>query len=133
MRKPAGTGFCCPMISFTLETALDVSETGGVLFASGLTSGTVVFTSGTVVVAIRISLALKSLNYNRGGKPGPAKYRAGQPGPSSFDARGRWKIPASSACQRVYNVCVRPFLNSGCPLTHPGIRGVASQACKLSR
>src|SRR6266851_9746895 len=69
MRRPAGTGFCCPMISFTLETALGVSETGGVFFASGLTSGTVVFTSGTVVVAIRISLALKSLNYNRGGEP----------------------------------------------------------------
>jgi len=34
------------MISFTLVTALDVSETGGVFF----TSGTLVFTSGTVVV-----------------------------------------------------------------------------------
>src|SRR5258708_1074206 len=123
MRRPAGTGFCCPMISFTLETALGVSETGGVFFASGLTSGTVGFTSGTVGVAIRISLALKSLNYRRGGKPGAAKYRAGQPGPSSFDARGRWKIPASGACQRVYNICVRPFLSSGCLPTHPGIRG----------
>jgi hypothetical protein len=45
------------MISFTLETALGVSETGGVFF----TSTALVFTSGTVVVAIRISLALKSL------------------------------------------------------------------------
>jgi hypothetical protein len=52
------------MISFTLETALVVSETGGVF----LTSGTSVFTPGTVVVAIRISLALKYLNYNRRGK-----------------------------------------------------------------
>jgi hypothetical protein len=52
------------MISFTLETALDVSETGGVFF----TSGTFGFTSGTVVVvvAIRISLALKYLHYSRG-------------------------------------------------------------------
>ncbi len=49
------------MISFTLETALAVSETGGVFF----TSGTLVFTSGTVVVAIRISLALKYLDYTR--------------------------------------------------------------------
>jgi hypothetical protein len=55
MRKPAGAGFCCPMISFTLETALAVSETGGVF----LTSGTSVFTPGTVVVAIRISLGSK--------------------------------------------------------------------------
>src|SRR5271166_2314465 len=62
MRRPAGAGFCCPMISFTLETALGVSETGGVFF----TSGTLVFTSGTVVVAIRISLALKYLHYSRG-------------------------------------------------------------------
>src|SRR5580704_13633426 len=62
MRRPAGTGFCCPMISFTLETALDVSETGGVFFTSWM----LVFTSGTVVVAIRISLALKYLNYSRG-------------------------------------------------------------------
>jgi hypothetical protein len=28
MRKPAGCGFCCAMISFTLETAVGVSETG---------------------------------------------------------------------------------------------------------
>src|SRR5258708_25287193 len=106
MRRPAGTGFCCPIISLTLETALAVSDTGGVFFASGLTSGTVVFTSGTVVVAIRISLALKSLNYSRGGKPGPAKNRAGQPEPLWFHARGRWKIPANRAFPQVYNVCV---------------------------
>jgi hypothetical protein len=49
------------MISFTLETALAVSETGGVFF----TSGTLMFTFGTVVVAIRISLALKYLDYTR--------------------------------------------------------------------
>src|SRR5271155_4169955 len=61
MRRPAGTGVCCPMIFFTLETALAVSETGGVFF----TSGTLVFTFGTVVVAIRISLALKYLDYTR--------------------------------------------------------------------
>src|SRR5580658_7317013 len=66
MRRPAGTGFCCPMISFTLETALAVSETGGVF----LTSGALVFTSGTVVVAIRISLRRKCLNYSRGRKLG---------------------------------------------------------------
>src|SRR5580693_10789651 len=61
IRRPAGTGVCCPMISFTLETALAVSETGGVFF----TSGTLMFTFGTVVVAIRISLALKYLHYRR--------------------------------------------------------------------
>src|SRR5271169_3352263 len=65
MRRPAGTGLCCPMISLTLDTALAVRETGGAFFTS--TSGTLVFTSGTVVVAmLRISLALKYLNYNRG-------------------------------------------------------------------
>src|SRR5580700_3204567 len=69
MRRPAGTGGCCPMVSLTLDTALGVSETGGVFFTSGFTSGTLVFTSGTVVVAIRISLTLKSINYNRAGKP----------------------------------------------------------------
>src|SRR5271169_6851527 len=72
MRRPAGTGFCCPMISFTFETALAVSETGGAF----CTSGTLVFTSGTVVVAMRrISLALKYLNYNRGGHPGAGVIR----------------------------------------------------------
>src|SRR5207302_3744932 len=76
MRRPAGTGVCCPMISFTLETALGVSETGGVFFTSGVACGLLVFTSGTVVVAIRISLALKYLNYNRARHRGnTANYR----------------------------------------------------------
>src|SRR5579864_3559917 len=55
MRKPAGTGFCWPMISFTLATALLVRLTGGVFLV----------TSGMVVVAIRISLALKLFDYSR--------------------------------------------------------------------
>src|SRR5258708_39618589 len=100
MRRPAGTGFCCPMISFTLETALGVSETGGVFFASGLTSGTVVFTSGTVVVAIRISLALKSLNYSRDGKPAVGGIlRRTTPGPLTFwmPAGGGRFLPAALA------------------------------------
>jgi hypothetical protein len=50
------------MISFTLATALGVRLTGGTFL---LTSG--LETSGTVVVAIRISLALKFLDYNRSG------------------------------------------------------------------
>src|SRR6202161_2394018 len=63
MRRPAGTGFCCPMISLTLDTALGVGGTG----AAFLTSGTLVLTPGTVVVAIYISLAVRFLNYTRGG------------------------------------------------------------------
>src|SRR5580704_7532630 len=55
IRRPAGTGFCCPIISLTLETALGVSVTG----AAFLTSGMLGVTSGTVVVAISISLALE--------------------------------------------------------------------------
>src|SRR5579863_4370793 len=55
------------MISFTLATALAVRETGGVFL---VTSGFVTFTSGTVVVAIRISLALKLLDYSRSRFPG---------------------------------------------------------------
>src|ERR1700756_5176526 len=55
MRKPAGTGFCCAIISFTLATALAVRLIG----ATFLTSGTV------VVVAIRISLALKLFDYSK--------------------------------------------------------------------
>src|SRR5437762_706143 len=43
MRSPAGTGFCCDMISFTLETAVGVKLTGN--FG-------VVSTSGVVVEAI---------------------------------------------------------------------------------
>src|ERR1700733_13753545 len=61
-RKPAGTGFCCPIISFTLATALGVRVMGAVFF----TSGTLVVTPGTVVVAIYFSLAQEYLNYNRG-------------------------------------------------------------------
>src|ERR1700730_9914500 len=60
MRKPEGTGFCWPMISFTLATALAVRVTGAAFL---VTSGLV--TSGTVVVAIRISLALKLFDYSR--------------------------------------------------------------------
>src|SRR5271157_47530 len=59
MRKPAGTGFCWAMISLTLATALAVRVTGGVFLV----------TSGTVVVAIRISLALKLVDYIRGQFP----------------------------------------------------------------
>src|ERR1700722_5969929 len=55
MRKPAGTGFCWPIISFTLVTALPVRVTGAAFLA----------TSGTVVVAIRISLALKLFDYSK--------------------------------------------------------------------
>src|SRR5512146_1022219 len=46
MRRPAGTGFCCAMISFTLATAFALRVTG----LDFLTSGVVV-----VVVDIRIS------------------------------------------------------------------------------
>src|SRR5207245_4139246 len=49
-RRPAGTGFCCAIISFTLATAFEVKLTGGVLVA---VSGTDV---GMVVVDIGISL-----------------------------------------------------------------------------
>src|SRR3984957_19210647 len=77
MRSPAGTGVCCPIISFTLVTALAVNETGGVFFTSG--SATLVFTSGTVVVAIRISLALKYLNYNRAGQGRQMQVESSRP------------------------------------------------------
>src|ERR1700739_2981440 len=56
MRNPAGTGLCWPMISLTLATALEVRVMGGAAF---------LVTSGTVVVAIRISLALKLIDYIR--------------------------------------------------------------------
>src|SRR5271170_7037855 len=49
MRRPAGTGFCCPMIFFTFV---------------------LMFTSGTVVVAIHISSALGYVDYNRGKQTG---------------------------------------------------------------
>src|SRR5580700_5339806 len=109
MRRPAGTGFCCPMISLTLETALGVRETGGVFFASG----TFVFTSGTVVVAIRISLALKYLHYSRGSKAeaGESDFRplSGR-NLSCWMPGRRMTILSPATCQRVYNACVRPFL-----------------------
>src|SRR5215472_1811745 len=54
MRKPAGTGFCWAIISLTFETALAVRVIGAAFF-----------TSGAVVVAIRISLALKLFHYSR--------------------------------------------------------------------
>jgi hypothetical protein len=44
------------MISFTFVTALGVSEIGGVFFASGVTSGTVV---------VAIALLLGTLNYSK--------------------------------------------------------------------
>src|SRR5271169_6836685 len=120
MRRPAGTGFCWPMISFTLETALAVSETGGVFF----TSGTLVFTSGTVVVAIPISLALKYLHYSRGQQ---TIGRGNQITAPAYDLGfPRWMPDRSSTilsrrtCQRVYNACVRPFLQvEDCGLEPP--------------
>src|SRR5713226_3624014 len=52
-RRPAGTGFCCAMISLTLAIAFAVRLIGAVF---ALVSG---FTSGVVVVAICISLKLR--------------------------------------------------------------------------
>src|SRR5580698_8870714 len=60
MRKPAGTGFCWLMISFTLATALGDRVTGAAFL---VTSGLV--TAGIVVVAIGISLALKLFDYSK--------------------------------------------------------------------
>src|SRR5215472_11221771 len=68
MRRPAGTGVCWPMISFTFATAFVVRVIGATFF-----------TSGTVVVAIRISLALKLFDYNRVSKTaasGPAPVKS---------------------------------------------------------
>src|ERR1700731_4062171 len=97
MRSPAGTGVCCPIISLTLATALAVNETGGVFF-----------TSGTVVVAIRISLALKYLNYNRADKR-RQNLEFFQHHPLLYLDAGTPQHDSSVAtCQRVYNVCVRP-------------------------
>src|SRR5580704_17602128 len=64
IRRPAGTGFCCPIISLTLETALGVSVTG----AAFLTSRMLVVTSGTVIGAIYYFLALEIKKYNRRGE-----------------------------------------------------------------
>src|SRR5271165_4388378 len=58
-RRPAGTGFCCPIISLTLAIAFGVKLTGGFF---GVTSGTAV---GTVVVAMGISLNLLLADYNK--------------------------------------------------------------------
>src|SRR6185295_10621366 len=47
-RRPAGTGFCCAMVSFTLAMALAVRLMGAFFVSAGFTSG--------VVVAMGISL-----------------------------------------------------------------------------
>src|SRR5271165_1663524 len=60
MRRPAGTGFCWPMISFTLATAFAVRVTGA-FFTSGVVTPGVV-TSGTVVVAIHSLLGLETFS-----------------------------------------------------------------------
>src|SRR5579863_2359334 len=60
MRRPAGTGFCCAMMSFTLDAAFAVRVTGA---AFGVTAGTVVATSGTDVVAISYLLGFKAFSY----------------------------------------------------------------------
>src|SRR5216683_5959528 len=58
-RNPAGTGFCCPMISLTLATAVGVSVTGAFLVSWGLISGV------AVVVAISSPLRVFLSHYNR--------------------------------------------------------------------
>src|SRR5580700_3578388 len=123
MRRPAGTGFCCPMISFTLETALDVSETGGVFFTSWM----LVFTSGTVVVAIRISLALKYLNYSRGPQVAGrvTDHGPGYQPPDIWMPGRRRTILRRHTCQRGYNASVRPFLQvQDCGLRPAALDGV---------
>src|SRR5450631_24774 len=67
-RRPAGTGVCWPMISLTLVTALDVRLTGAVFAPTSGADGA--FTSGVVVVAIRISLKRLAKYYS---KPWPAE------------------------------------------------------------
>src|ERR1700687_5410885 len=88
MRKPEGTGFCWPIISFTLATAFGVKLTGAAFFV----------TSGTVVVAIRISLALKLFDYTR--CRSRQKYR---PAESIYclDALAGWKSHSSQNCNRL--------------------------------
>src|SRR5579871_4162511 len=76
MRRPAGTGFCWAIISFTLVTAFAVRLTGAFLI------------SGTVVVAIRISLALKLFDYSRS-EIGLPVATPGNQSSSCFDARYR--------------------------------------------
>src|SRR5215471_3985140 len=54
MRRPEGTGFCCAMISLTLETAVGVSVTA----VCGAVS-----TPGVVVEAIALSLNFFETSY----------------------------------------------------------------------
>src|SRR5215471_9839071 len=88
MRKPAGTGFCWAMISFTLETALVVRVMGADFL-----------TSGTVVVAIRISLALKLFDYSKIVFPTRAELALEQ-SYNSFDARARPDVARLTALLR---------------------------------
>src|SRR5580692_8433054 len=107
MRRPAGTGLCCPMMSLTLETALGVSDTGGVF----LTSTALGFTSGIVVVAIRISLALKYINYTRVAQAGRIhdfkRPRTPFFRPVLLDAGCGRNDSFGASCQQVYNVSVK--------------------------
>src|ERR1700757_91917 len=88
MRKPEGTGFCWPIISFTLATALGVRVTGAAFFV----------TSGTVVVAIRISLALKLFDYSKC-LLRQKHHRAESI--YSLDAPAGWKVHSSRNCNRL--------------------------------
>ena len=88
MRKPEGTGFCWPIISFTLVTALGVRVTGAAFFV----------TSGMVVVAIRISLALKLFDYSK------CRLRQKDHTAESvywLDALAGWKVHSSQNCNRL--------------------------------
>src|SRR5450631_50779 len=58
-RRPAGTGFCCAMISLTLAMAVGVSITGAFLVSWGLISGL------TAVVAMGSPLPNFCVHYNR--------------------------------------------------------------------
>src|SRR6516164_3448331 len=58
-RNPAGTGFCCVMISFTFATAFVVSVIGAVFFTSGVP------VVGVVIVAMFFSLN-DLTHYSRG-------------------------------------------------------------------
>src|ERR1700686_1678517 len=88
MRKPEGTGVCWPIISFTLATALGVRVTGAAFFV----------TSGMVVVAIRISLALKLFDYSK------CCLRQKDYTAESvcwLDALAGWKVHSSRNCNRL--------------------------------
>src|ERR1700688_1605831 len=92
MRNPAGTGFCWPMISLTLATALAVRLTGGTFLVSS------VLIPGTVVVAIRISLALKLFDYSRiHFHRKPCKRSIGREGSTPLDALGPAKVAQLAA------------------------------------